>query len=578
MTVVPSATRRDLTAPAGQNPSGSVSFTNSGSSAIDGLIVADAPWIVPQQASLFLGPSETKQVEFTIDRTRRPDADAPIGGVSGSLSFRYVNAAASTGNMEVHASTPVLTTVSVVIVDVVTLTVTTGSIPPLPPGQVALFLTGATSRLSSFGDLSLANSGSSAITNLQLYYSPFGGAPGPFVSVAQFPADSAIFFPGVLKNIFALDSQTGSLHLRGDVSKVSAVQTQTDAGHGQSYVVPLLRSDQGYTLGEDFYLTGMQQSATTSTNLYLQEMTNLEVTVQIDFFNALGQNAAAPRSVTFRNAVELENVIPAGVTTIRVVHGSPARINGYALVIDSVTKDAFAIVQSVAITDPMICPAFSTTGELVLHLANASNNPIDVAVKPVSAGQRRRATTHAAPGSITIPPRGSRDVLVTDSGFVRVAGSTALRATATTSIAKGAGRIGSGVAVLPTSRALALNGTRRFAGVEDSLSTGNLTYRTNLMLVETTGRSANVRLTLHVTFAAGKVSGSVSVPREISVPAGSFTLLDELAASIIGPLRGELGDLHNVVLDVEVIGGAGSVIPFLEVIDNGTGDVTIRHE
>jgi hypothetical protein len=96
------------------------------------------------------------------------------------------------------------------------------------------------------------------------------------------------------------------------------------------------------------------------------------------------------------------------------------------------------------------------------------------------------------------------------------------------------------------------------------------------MLASVTGQPATVRLRLHYSFSAGKFSSVTSTSRTFDVSPNGVTLLTGLAESIIGSQRDYFGDLHDAILDVEVL--TGEVIPFVQVIDNGTKDVTIRRE
>src|SRR4029077_7918820 len=70
------APRSDVSAPAGQNPSGSVSFTNSGTGTLTGIAVADVPWIVPETGAIPIPPGQTQTISFNIDRSKRPDSAA----------------------------------------------------------------------------------------------------------------------------------------------------------------------------------------------------------------------------------------------------------------------------------------------------------------------------------------------------------------------------------------------------------------------------------------------------------------------------------------------------------------------
>jgi hypothetical protein len=166
---------------------------------------------------------------------------------------------------------------------------------------------------------------------------------------------------------------------------------------------------------------------------------------------------------------------------------------------------------------------------------------------------------------------------------VRFSGSPALRAAATYSIAAGPGTIGSGVAVIPASGALKVKGSRRFPGLDDTAATSlaaprQLTFRSNLMLIETAGEPASVRVMLRYPFPGGVANDNGGTAREFPLAANQFLLIEDVVRAVIGEQREVFGDLRNAYLDVAVLSGAGAVIPILQVVDLVTGDVTIRHQ
>jgi len=189
---------------------------------------------------------------------------------------------------------------------------------------------------------------------------------------------------------------------------------------------------------------------------------------------------------------------------------------------------------------------------------------------------------------VTIPPFGSRRLLVNPSatGFVRVTGPAALRAAATVSLPEsGHGRVGSGIAVIPASRALTGGNSMRFAGVDDAsaatvAAARPLTYRTKLFVRETSGRDVRVRVTVRYALPGGKADNTAAHMKDYLVLANGGFALYPVAEEIIGESREALGDLHNATIDVEVIATSnpGTLISFLQMIDNGTGEVTIRND
>ena len=98
-------------------------------------------------------------------------------------------------------------------------------------------------------------------------------------------------------------------------------------------------------------------------------------------------------------------------------------------------------------------------------------------------------------------------------------------------------------------------------------------------MIETAGESAVVRLTLRYSFSAGgRVAQNSLSTLDVTIAAGQMVQIGEMSRTIIGPDRDDFGDLRNMQLDVEVTAGSGRVLPFLQTIDNGSGDLTIRTE
>ena len=91
----PGSTRVDVAASSGTNPTGSVSFTNHGSSTLTGILTSDVPWIIPQSGVVTIAPGQTVTLSFTIDRTKRPDSSALIGSAEGSLSLTFLSGSGS---------------------------------------------------------------------------------------------------------------------------------------------------------------------------------------------------------------------------------------------------------------------------------------------------------------------------------------------------------------------------------------------------------------------------------------------------------------------------------------------------
>jgi hypothetical protein len=64
--------------------------------------------------------------------------------------------------------------------------------------------------------------------------------------------------------------------------------------------------------------------------------------------------------------------------------------------------------------------------------------------------------------------------------------------------------------------------------------------------------------------------------KDVTVPAGRILFVRELARSIIGPQRDRFGDLHNMELDVEAVGGSGRIVAVVQATENASGDPLVR--
>jgi hypothetical protein len=133
------------------------------------------------------------------------------------------------------------------------------------------------------------------------------------------------------------------------------------------------------------------------------------------------------------------------------------------------------------------------------------------------------------------------------------------------------------VPTLPLSASLRAGQSRIVHGLPDSteatLSQGApATFRSNLGMVETAGKSATVQLTL-IT-ADGHTLGS----KEITLAAHQYSSLNRISQAVLGEARLLYGDLSDLSLKVEVAGGDGAVAFYVSSVDNGTGDSITRSE
>ncbi len=137
---------------------------------------------------------------------------------------------------------------------------------------------------------------------------------------------------------------------------------------------------------------------------------------------------------------------------------------------------------------------------------------------------------------------------------------------------------------MPVSAAMPAGQSKRFAGVSDAsartIAAGTpATFRSSLLLLETAGQASTVRVSVWYTFPAGVLLSVQTVSsKDFVVGANQTLVIRDLSRSIIGPQRDSYGDLRDMQVDVEVVGGSGSVLPFIESVENATGDVVMRPE
>lgn len=603
--VAATVSRSDVSASPGQNPSGSVSFTNRASRPLPSIAVSDVPWIIPQSGVITIQPGQTGTISFTIDSSKRPDASSPLGGVSGRVACVFPT---GTGSGKTALSGPPVGSVSVNIVYVVTPGVTPGAPPPLGANEVAFFVPGLANRPTAVGDLLIANKQSNApLGDLKLFFQG-AGLPSQSVSLPQIAGNAAVSFPGLLKNVFATSAQSGSVQIRSsDLSKVAvaALQMNTSSPAGTfGTALPVLRSDRGIASGGQIILPGVfkAEGSTRPQDLFLQELTGNPATAQIDLLSDSGSviSSRPPDSLPAFGLLAIPDAIPANVFAVRIRNTSSgaAKIGAFGL-LKLGSGDGWVVNDPVAgapaADDTLIIPIASARGDALnsLFVTNrtAASNAVTVDVR---SGARRRAVlprqgsgkteTPNAVSSFTLRPFETLSgPLSASSGYTRVSSAAgAMSAVGRSVVVTDAAVFGTGLPALPVSAAIGAGDLKRFPGVEDASQSSRTTpgtFRTNLILIEASNQPATLRVTLRYSFVAGALVSAATVSsKEYSLSAGQSLTITDVARDVIGSARDSFGDLHNVTLDVEVTGGSGRVLPFLQSFDNGSGDVVLRTE
>jgi hypothetical protein len=593
--------RVDLSAPIGQNPSGSVSLTNSGSSTLQGIATADVPWIIPQSGLITINAGETKNITFTIDRTKRPDSAALFGGASGTITLRFLGGAPPNARL-ITANTPT-SGISISIVDVVTPTVTSGTPPPLGTNELALFVAGHGSVPGIAGDLFISNRGTSAIPDLKLFLT----AASQIATLPQLAANFGVTLPSVSTSIFGQESGSG-LMLRGsslDSLAAAAMRMVNPVGSDAYFSsIPVFRSDRGAGPGGRLVLSGVEHTGNSGTAILVQELSGLAGSADMQGYDGNGAPIGAKVSITMtpfvsRNDAAATIVDGARSVVITNTGSGSSRINAYARVSDSSTSDAWVVIDP-AVTygssaGDFVMPLISTPtggGKTDIYLTNGATASATTTMNIVSASNRRRAVrgTHLhqqneSSQQVTLGSLQTKLTTVTPTnGYVRFSGPSAVSASGRVTLTNGSKVFGSALPVLPVSAAMSSGQSKRFAGVSDAsvrtIGEGTpATFRSSILLLETAGQPATVRVSLWYTFPAGVlVSAQTVSSKEFTVGANQILVIRDLSRTVIGAQRDSFGDLRDMQVDVEVIGGSGRVLPFIESVENATGDLVMRPE
>lgn len=620
--------RLDVSAPVGTNPSGTVEFTNSGNATVEGILISDSPWLIPQSGVVTLPPGGTGSVSFTIDRSKRPEAVGPIGSIDGKFSLVFLTSGASTNSFGTQPNDgPGTSSVSVSIVDRVSQTGAVGSIPPLGPGEVALVIPGLPRSSGEIGDLFLSNTdASTSLRDTRIYYvspsvSPHSSQVGQVLPLASITVTDLSS-----KNAFGLDGQSGGMQVRGSNldnagAEARLLKTSLQGSYGNS--LPIFRSDRGVAQGDSLFLAGLKKESGFHTNLYVQEVSGSPGSVKIDFLDARGQllgQRAADALPSF-GIIEILDAAPNGAAAVRISPLGSARIAAYGLAVDETTGDSWNLVDwtryyaaSASASEPnvllLLGSAAGVGSRTDVSIVNKTATANAVTLRYTASGSSRRrparknglsigSTTSPEAiiertRTITLDPLSSTtlaDLLSNQFGVpsdstgyltITPAADVAISARTYTKSPGRLGTSGTGVAAIPNSSMLIAGQSKHFTGIEDAASasvtaSAPATYRTNVGLIETSGQPVTVRVTMRYYFPAGLVlSGHTASSKDFTLLPGQCVMVTDAMKAIIGEARTSFGDLHNVQVDVKVIGGNGRVLAFIQSVDNGTGD-TILH-
>ncbi|HET8774622.1 MAG TPA: hypothetical protein VFP80_12540 [Thermoanaerobaculia bacterium] len=571
---------------------GSIAFTNGGSAAVSGILTADVPWLVPQSGAVVIPPGQTVSPSFVVDRARRPAG----GAAAGRIALDALDAPLAA---------------AVKVIDTSPLSAAAGNPPPLEPGEVALFAPGCGHVRGSVGlflsDLSILNRSDHTVGDVRLYFTPVGsGTAAKAATLPPLAAGASTSLPDVVKNVFGVEGEVGSLQLRSrDAARLSVTATIVNASNPRGTygtTIPTFRSDRAARAGEQVVLVGLRRDATTHTNLLIQETAGVGVEVSAELFAADGASRGT-RSIMVGpfGLTQINDVVPADtVSAILTNSGALAgKFLAYATPVDEASGDNWSVVDwrrqyGGSAAEASVIPVAGT-----LHGANGTFFHTEVgimnAAEAAATGTLRftSRTGEVLERQVSLGARQSQvvsDVIGTLFGiagdtvgwlrFSPVRGSFAITSRTYTTAGGQPATYGSSVPALPMPAALDRGDLRAMAPIEDAaLSTVVAavpgTFRTNFGLVEISGRSARVRVTLRFALPDGTEDHA---SRDYDLAPGQFLLLGGLASEILGADRAALGDLRDLEADFLVIEGEGRVVVFTSSVDNGTGDSVLRIE
>jgi|GEM_PF-645289 len=603
-----------------QGLSGTVSFTNSGTATLRGVVIADVPWIIPPTDIIVIPPGQTVAVTFTIDRTKRPDAAALAGTAVGTFSLLYPTGTVAGAARQPFDTPPSSATSLVTVVDTVKPPVANVNFPPLRAGEVPLFLPGVGHVVGSVGtflsDLSLINQfGVSTLDELKIFYTPASGLTQSIgaTSVNGLQPGQALALADVVKSVYNKDAEQGTLQIRSlDWAKLAlnaSIFNISNAAGTYGTSIPAFRGDRALNAGQSLFLSGLRGSGKAHTNILIQETSGAAASFDVDF---LAEDGTVVPSTSIRDTVpgfllfRLISRVPATAVAARITNRSDSagKLVAYATPVDEESGDFWSILDwnlqsGVDGSQPQVIPVAGT--------AKGANNNFfrtDLAISNRGTGEGSGTLRYYYDGDsgvaeqrVTLQKDQSRiynDVIGTlfpaltnKVGFFIFTPdkSNFLVTSRTFATQEGIkGTFGTGVPTIPLSSSLYVGQSRLIAGLEvASLKTISAhtpaTFRTNVGLLETTGKSVSVRVT--VTYADLKsqslAAGTRLISKTFDLKPHQF-LQRNVSTQIIADANPSVGDLRNVQIEMRVVGGEGAVMVFTSSVDNGTADQILRTE
>ncbi len=605
---------------------GSVTFKNSGTATLYGILLSDVPWITVPPNLVVIDPSSSYSINFTVVRSKRPDAGAS-GTISGSLRLVYVDGSAAGAALAAWSgqatTTPGLSVTTVTVVDTAKPTVSSSSIPAPAAGEVIRFVAGIStmSRTAEqfVTDVSVTNTfGVAPIKDLRMYLTTIGSSGASVAAFASVDPARVVTVSNIARTVYGASSQVGTLHIRSlDWNRMivnGRLLNQSGKASTVGTTMPVFRSDRSARGGQSIYLPGLRKGTTEHTNLDVQETAGNAATVQIEFLDANGAAVGTQRAADTLapyGLLELANGVPQGAVTAVVTNrtGSAGNVAAYATVVDEQSGETWTVVdwgryydfarnEAARVPFARSIPTTSGGGRRRAVRAAAQSAATDLTLfnpDATSAIVKLRYLDSANASStqtITLAGRETRtitDVVRTVTGSaVSSYGSIVIDPVRGTFVASSrtyqsaqSEKLGGAGPVVSAAAGLRVGQKQTFARIDDSASSSTSSssagQQTGLGLVETGGNAVTVRATM--LLSDGKSPVGVVVSRDFKLQPSQVVVYDSIIGTIAAQFTSlSLTELHDLQIELTVIEGSGAVTPFLVVTDPTTSASMIRLE
>lgn len=577
----PVTSRVEIAGAANGDGVGVAQFRNAGTAPLTGVVVSDQPWVEPSHDAITIEPGSIATINFQVRRSRRAAGE---GTFVANLRLVYVNGTTFSGDVRrlLDTGTSGVSVSTVTVVDTTQPNVTTGSIPSLGTGELALFVAGLRSSGGARTDLALVNAaGAPGISDLRLYFTH--GLTTNIAALAPLDAAKTLSLENLTASIYGT-TDSGTLQIRTtgwEGLSAGAKVTNVTTGGTNAGTIPVFRGDRGVSSGQSMYLTGLASPG----DLVLQNLSGASTVAHIVYLDAAGQTIATRDETLDPWAmVERDETLPANTATAILTSNSGA-ITAYARLRDA-SGDAWSVVdwsafygypRTAAVRVPYADGGSESGRRRVARHDTAPHFATQLALfNPGTAAARARIDVIDAAGTtasheVTIAPKAT---LLQSN-----AGSSSHTATANVIVTPLEGEVvatarsrsangGTAIPVVSATSGLRLGQTTTFSALDDTAA-----QQTSYGFVETSNAAVTVRARIFISGSNALVTAVTE--RDFTLGARQQVLVPELLRSFAGPDRDSLGDLHNLVLEIEIVDGAGSVVPFIIGTDAGTGDLSL---